>query len=75
MTNYENLKAAAQSLGDFCDNHSPEVDKCDCREQREKRGQEMKRVFAILLTLSIGSLVPPAVTIIFIDLSVIILCS
>ena len=21
MTNYENLKAAAQSLGDFCDNH------------------------------------------------------
>lgn len=29
---------------------SPEVDKCDCREQREKRGQEMKRVFAILLT-------------------------
>lgn len=67
MTNYENLKAAAQSLGDFCDNHedcdgctlrtvrvyagsSPEVDKCDCREQREKRGQEMKRVFAILLT-------------------------
>lgn len=43
MTNYENLKAAAQSLGDFCDNHE-DCDGCT------KRGQEMKRVFAILLT-------------------------
>lgn len=69
MTNYENLKAAAQSLGDFCDNHE-DCDGCtlsalcECMpaalpklinaiaENKEKSGggQEMKRVFAILLT-------------------------
>lgn len=35
MTNYENLKAAAQSLGDFCDNHED----CDgCTLNKEKSG-------------------------------------
>lgn len=50
----EALSMAISALYDLFqaeeDGSSPEVDKCDCREQREKRGQEIKRVFAILLT-------------------------
>lgn len=41
MTNYENLKAAAQSLGDFCDNHE-DCDGCTLinaiAENKEKSG-------------------------------------